>query len=138
MRTIVRKTVIFHLAGLIVIGATPNRAAGQTTDTQRAAAREILAEIDDERSGWAKRRRPGREQFEFLVDAYRLRLDEDAMRGEVLEWLKMRKAGMDDPIAARLPATAMLLNVPLFQLNTSSMCHLINHSHDAYLVMKKY
>ena len=46
MRTIVRKTVIFHLAGLIVIGATPNRAAGQTTDTQRAAAREILAEID--------------------------------------------------------------------------------------------
>ncbi|MDG2281834.1 MAG: peptidase dimerization domain-containing protein [Longimicrobiales bacterium] len=47
MRTIVRHTVVFHLTGLLLIGVNPNHAAGQTTDTERAAAREIMAEIDD-------------------------------------------------------------------------------------------
>ncbi|MCH1569787.1 MAG: peptidase dimerization domain-containing protein [Longimicrobiales bacterium] len=46
MRTILRYTVILQLAGVPIIAVIPNHAASQTTDTERAAAREILAEID--------------------------------------------------------------------------------------------
>jgi len=42
--------------------------------------------------------------------------EDEGMRNEVLDWSKKGAAGMDDPIATRLPAASMLLNVPLFHV----------------------
>ena len=42
---------------------------------------------------------------------------DEEMRNTVLNWLKGGAAAMDDPIAARLPAAAMLVNVPFFHVS---------------------
>ena len=43
--------------------------------------------------------------------------DDVATRNEIFKWQQLGAAAMDDPLAARLPAQAMLLNVPLFHVS---------------------
>ncbi|MFP6597625.1 MAG: class I adenylate-forming enzyme family protein, partial [Candidatus Hydrogenedentota bacterium] len=56
--------------------------------------------------------------FSFIgMLAVLIQEDDNEMRGEVLKWLEGGEVAMDDPIAARLPTAAMLVNVPFFHVS---------------------
>ncbi|MCH8333321.1 acyl--CoA ligase, partial [Candidatus Sumerlaeota bacterium] len=56
--------------------------------------------------------------FSFIGMVALLIQDDDAdSRNEVLNWARGGAAAMDDPLAARLPTGAMLLNVPFFHVS---------------------
>ncbi|MFP6583362.1 MAG: class I adenylate-forming enzyme family protein [Candidatus Hydrogenedentota bacterium] len=59
----------------------------------------------------------GLTNFSFVGMLAAILGEDGTVANEVTEWLKGGAASVDDPIAKRLPAAAMLLNVPLFHVS---------------------
>lgn len=74
--------------------------------------------------------------FSFISLLALLIQDDDIdSRNEVLKWLQGGGPAMDDPLAARLPKTAMLLNVPLFHVSGLHTMQFLSYRAGRKLVM---